>query len=54
MSYSNVFMMVDIKLGFLNISVTEQTKEYLGIVMQDGLYVWRRMAVGLLGAPFHC
>ena len=52
MSYSNVFTMVDIKLGFLNIPVTEQTKQYLGIVMQDGLYVWRQMAVGLLGAPF--
>ena len=32
MSYSGVFMMVDIKSGFFNILVTEQTKQYLGIV----------------------
>ena len=53
MSYSSVFTIVDIKLGFLNVPVTAQTKHYLGIVMQDGLYVWRQIAVGLLGAPFH-
>lgn len=42
---------MDIKSGFLNIPVHEDTIKLLGMVCHEGLFEWLRMAFGLLGAP---
>lgn len=44
---------MDLKAGFQNIPVAPSTKPLLGLVTQDGLYQWERMAFGLVGAPMH-
>jgi hypothetical protein len=42
---------MDLKSGFLNIRVHPDTVGLLGLVCHEGLFVWKRMAFGLLGAP---
>ena len=49
--YSCVFSAMDLKSGFLNLPVGDGSIPYLGLITQDGLFVWQRMAQGLLGAP---
>jgi hypothetical protein len=44
---------MDLKAGFLNIPVSAESVGMMGLVTQDGLYAWLRMAFGLLGAPMH-
>ena len=44
---------IDLKAGFLNIGVTERTKPLLGIITQDGLFRFTRMAFGLSQAPMY-
>ena len=44
---------MDLKAGFVNIPVSEHMAGVMGLVTQEGLYAWRRMAFGLLGAPMH-
>ena len=39
------------KAGFHNIPVREDTRSLLGVITQDGLYRYNRMAFGLLEAP---
>ena len=39
------------KAGFLNVPVDDSTKELLGVVTQDGLYRYTRLAFGLIEAP---
>lgn len=52
-AYSLIFSAMDMKSGFLNIPVDDGSAVYFGLVTQDGLYVWRRMAFGLVNAPMH-
>ena len=37
---------LDLKVGYHNLSCTERAKRALGIVTQDGLYRWVRMPFG--------
>ncbi len=48
---STVFSALDIKAGFHNIPLDEDSKCYCGIITQDGVWVYDRMAFGFLGAP---
>jgi hypothetical protein len=48
---STVFSALDIKAGFHNIPLEEDSKRYCGIITQDGIWVYDRMAFGFLGAP---
>ena len=44
---------MDLKSGFLNIPVSPECKQYLGLITAEGLYQWDRMPFGLMGAPMH-
>ena len=44
-------MLLDMKAGFHNIPVLSGEEDVLGIVTQDGLFRYKRMAFGLKGAP---
>ena len=48
---STVFSALDIKAGFHNIPLEEESKRYCGVITQDGTWVYERMAFGFLGAP---
>lgn len=48
---SSIFSALDIKAGFHNIPLQEESKQYCGIITQDGIWVYERMAFGFLGAP---
>ena len=50
-SKSILFSAMDLKSGFLNIRVHPDTVGLLGLVCHEGLFVGKRMAFGLLGAP---
>lgn len=52
-AHSTIFSAMDLKAGFQNVPVAENTKPLLGLVTQDGLFQWERMAFGLVGAPMH-
>ncbi len=52
-AHSDVFSTMDLKSGFYNVPVAEDTVPLLGMVTPDGLYVWARMPMGAKGAPFH-
>lgn len=51
MGRSTIFSALDLKAGFHNVPLEEGSKQYCGIITQDGVYVWERMAFGFLGAP---
>ena len=51
LSRSKVFSGIDMKSGFLNIRVSLRTLALLGVITQDGLYRYTRMAFGLVEAP---
>jgi hypothetical protein len=42
---------LDVKAGFLNVPIEEGSRQYCGIITQDGVYVGNRMLFGFLGAP---
>ena len=44
---------MDIKAGFTNVRVPKDLQKYLGLVTQDGLYVYQRMPFGINAAPAH-
>jgi hypothetical protein len=46
-----VFSALDIKAGFHNIPLEEESKRYCGVITQDGIWVYEVMAFGFLGAP---
>ena len=48
---SSLFSGIDMKAGFLNVPVDYETTKLLGVVTQDGLYRYLRLAFGLLEAP---
>lgn len=43
----------DIKAGFNNIRIPEELQTYLGLVTQDGLYIFLRGPFGVNGMPAH-
>ncbi len=45
--------MLDAKSGYHNVKVHPNTQPYLGVITQDGLYVFVRMPFGLSKAPDH-
>ena len=47
----HLFTCLDLKAGFLNIIVTENTMLYLGVVTQDGTHRYKRLPFGLHDAP---
>jgi hypothetical protein len=50
---STLFSGIDMKAGFLNVPVGSETADLLGVITQDGLYRYLRMAFGLLEAPMY-
>ena len=50
---SNIFSGIDMKAGFLNVPVDSDTANLLGVITQDGLFRYLRMAFGLLEAPMY-
>ena len=48
-----IYSVLDIKAGFNNIPVPPDMQVYLGIITQDGLYVYLRMPFGINAAPCH-
>ncbi len=42
---------LDVKAGFLNVPIEESSKQFCGIITQDGVYIGDRMLFGFLGAP---
>jgi hypothetical protein len=42
---------MDIKAGYLNIRLAEGCEQYCGIITQDGVWKYKVMAFGYLGAP---
>ena len=44
---------LDIKAGYFNVPVVSELVRFLGIVTQDALYVFLRMAFGHALAPAH-
>jgi hypothetical protein len=51
---ADCWSVVDIKACFHNFPVAEHAQPYLGIVTQDGLFIFLRMPFGLASAPMHC
>ena len=43
--------LLDMKACYHNIPVEESTQPWLGLVTQDGMYVWERMPFGVAKAP---
>lgn len=48
---SIIFSGVDLKSGFHNMRVADDSLELMGVVTQDGLFQYRRMTFGLSEAP---
>lgn len=46
-----MFSALDIKAGFNNIPLEEDSKRYCGLITQDGVWVLDRMTFGYIGAP---
>ena len=44
---------MDIKAGFNNVPIHDNCLPYTGINTQDGLFRYRCMTFGFLGAPYH-
>lgn len=44
---------MDIKAGFNNIPMSDDCKQFCGLVTQDGLFVYNRMTFGFTAAPCH-
>jgi hypothetical protein len=42
---------LDVKAGFLNIRIAQRLKKFAGLVTQDALFVFQRMAFGYAPAP---
>ena len=50
---SCVFSQLDIKAGFHNLPMEEDSITWTGFITQDGIYECTRSAFGLKGAPAH-
>ena len=51
-AYIHIFSVMDIKSGFHNVPVSSEKQPRLGMVTQDGLFIWQRMPMGVKGAPY--
>lgn len=51
---ADLWVTVDIKSAYHNFEVTPEAQEYLGIVTQDGLFVYQRMPFGMDTASQWC
>jgi hypothetical protein len=51
---ASLWTLLDIKACFLNFPVKVGQSTYLGIITQDGLYIFLRMPFGLTSAPMWC
>ena len=47
----DAWSILDLKSGFYNIPVAPHARKMLGIVMQDGMYHYCRMPMGVISAP---
>jgi hypothetical protein len=48
---ATIYSAIDIKSGFFNVAMHEDSYKYLGVVTQDGLFFFVRLPFGLLLAP---
>lgn len=53
LSAASYFSALDLKAGFHNIPISEESQKYTMFITQDGLYYWKRMPFGLRNAPAH-
>ena len=47
------YSVIDMRVGFHNVPVHWDSHKFLGFVTEDGVYVWKRMPMGISTAPGH-
>ena len=47
------YSVIDVRAGFHNMPVHQDLRKFLGFVTEDGVYVWKRMPMGISTAPGH-
>jgi hypothetical protein len=44
---------IDLKAGFFNVPLAEESQRYTAISCMVGRFYWRRMTMGMCNAPAH-